>query len=391
MSNMNNPEIVRPKRINELESLRGILALWVVVSHILPSAGILEEALGPFKFLAKGDNAVDVFIIMSGFFIFFLLDSAQEKYGQFIIRRFLRLFPAYLVCLIISILMVNVSLEVLHNLAWQHPQNDFRIQVFNDSLQHFIPQLLAHLTILHGLVPDSLLSNSQFAFIGQAWSISLEWQFYLVAPFLFYAIHKKKPVLTFFLLGISCLSYYLFKSAAQGFLFTQIPFFFLGILSFYIWKNYPSIVSFSDQQWALVMPVGVVLTLLFTHEIPTTLWVLVFLSILSLQENGKLVLENIVCRLLNNRVMLYLGRISYSMYLCHVIVMYGVMYCLERFFPELQQLHYLALLLVLVLSLTILFAHLIYYSVEKPFIKLGKGMFVTQSILDSSSNKNIAK
>jgi peptidoglycan/LPS O-acetylase OafA/YrhL len=365
-----NSEITsKKKRINELESLRGVLALWVVVGHILPSAGILDTALGPFKFVAKGEYAVDVFIIMSGFFIFYLLDTAQEKYRPFIIRRFLRLLP------------INVSVETLSSLDWQHPQNAFRIQVFNDSLHQFIPHFVAHLTMLHGLVPPSLLPNSQYAFIGQAWSISLEWQFYFVAPFLFHAIQKKKPVLTFFLLGISCFLYYLFKSTPQGFLFSQVPFFFLGILSFYMWKNYRSLVSLSEKQWALVMPVAVVLTLLFTHEIPTTLWVLVFLSVVSLEENGKLVVEKIICRLLNNKVMLYLGKISYSVYLCHIFVMYGVMYCLEHFFPELEQLSYLALLLVLVLSLTIVVAHLLYSWVEKPFIKLGKRMFATHTSL----------
>jgi peptidoglycan/LPS O-acetylase OafA/YrhL len=173
----------------------------------------------------------------------------------------------------------------------------------------------------------------------------------------------------------------LFKSTPQGFLFSQVPFFFLGILSFYMWKNYRSLVSLSEKQWALVMPVAVVLTLLFTHEIPTTLWVLVFLSVVSLEENGKLVVEKIICRLLNNKVMLYLGKISYSVYLCHIFVMYGVMYCLEHFFPELEQLSYLALLLVLVLSLTIVVAHLLYSWVEKPFIKLGKRMFATHTSL----------
>ena len=387
MPKINNSEITSKKRINELESLRGVLALWVVVGHILPSAGILDTALGPFKFLAKGEYAVDVFIIMSGFFIFYLLDTAQEKYGHFILRRFLRVFPAYFVCLIISILMINVSVETLSSLDWQHPQNAFRIQVLNDSLHQFIPHFVAHLTMLHGLVPPSLLPNSQYAFIGQAWSISLEWQFYFVAPFLFYAIQKKKPVLTFFLLGISCFFYYLFKSTPQGFLFSQVPFFFLGILSFYMWKNYRCIVSFSEQQWGLVMPVAVALTLLFTHEIPTTLWVLVFVSVISLQENSELVLEKIICRLLNNKVMLYLGKISYSVYLCHIFVMYGVMYCLGHFFPELEQLSYLALLLILVFSLTILVAHLLYDWVEKPFIKLGKRMLATQPAFGKASYK----
>jgi len=84
----NNNMVNKNKRINELESLHGILALWVVISHILPSAGIREEMLGSFKFLAKGDDAVDLFIIMSGFFIFFYWMSLKKNmdtlfYGVF--------------------------------------------------------------------------------------------------------------------------------------------------------------------------------------------------------------------------------------------------------------------------------------------------------------------
>jgi len=35
------------KRINELESFCGVLTLWVVAGHILPSAGILDTAMDP--------------------------------------------------------------------------------------------------------------------------------------------------------------------------------------------------------------------------------------------------------------------------------------------------------------------------------------------------------
>jgi len=47
------------------------------------------------------------------------------------------------------------------------------------------PQLLAHLTMLHGAVPDQILPGSSITYLPPAWSISVEWQFYLVAPFLF--------------------------------------------------------------------------------------------------------------------------------------------------------------------------------------------------------------
>jgi peptidoglycan/LPS O-acetylase OafA/YrhL len=45
------------------------------------------------------------------------------------------------------------------------------------------------------------------------------------------------------------------------------------------------------------------------------------------------------------------------------------------------------LLLVLVLSLTILVAHLLYDWVEKPFIKLGKRMFATQPAIGKAFYK----
>ena len=36
--------------------------------------------------------------------------------------------------------------------------------------------------MLHGLVPHSLLPDATGAFLGPGWSVSTEWQFYLVAP-----------------------------------------------------------------------------------------------------------------------------------------------------------------------------------------------------------------
>lgn len=39
-----------------------------------------------------------------------------------------------------------------------------------------------HLLMLHGVVPEVLVARAPGAFLAPAWSVSLEWQFYLVAP-----------------------------------------------------------------------------------------------------------------------------------------------------------------------------------------------------------------
>lgn len=42
--------------------------------------------------------------------------------------------------------------------------------------------ILAHIPLIHGLIPPSALPDAAAAFLGRAWSISTEWQFYLIAP-----------------------------------------------------------------------------------------------------------------------------------------------------------------------------------------------------------------
>ena len=53
-----------------------------------------------------------------------------------------------------------------------------------DETRHWWQHILVHLTMLHAIVPSAWLPSSQFAFLPPAWSISLEFQLYLVAPLL---------------------------------------------------------------------------------------------------------------------------------------------------------------------------------------------------------------
>ncbi|PRD41531.1 hypothetical protein C5748_20840 [Phyllobacterium phragmitis] len=66
-------------RIDELEGLRGLLAVWVVVVHLLPAAGIESHSFGIFAPLFGELIRVQIFCIMSGFVIFMMMAKLQES------------------------------------------------------------------------------------------------------------------------------------------------------------------------------------------------------------------------------------------------------------------------------------------------------------------------
>ncbi len=176
------------RRIDSLEGLRGTLALWVVFGHVVTLAGFGSDWRGPFRVMVSGGHAVDVFVILSGFVIFLLIDRAREPYTVFIWRRFWRPFPAFAICCAIMLALTPVVAEALAEWPLAHPLNASRLRIMQDTLAHMGWQVAAHVPMLHGIIPPDALPNSSFAILGQAWSISPEWQFYLLAPVLFAAL-----------------------------------------------------------------------------------------------------------------------------------------------------------------------------------------------------------
>jgi peptidoglycan/LPS O-acetylase OafA/YrhL len=45
----------------------------------------------------------------------------------------------------------------------------------------WVPELVAHLTMTHGLFPNNVLPYAWVSFLGSAWSLSTEWQFYILS------------------------------------------------------------------------------------------------------------------------------------------------------------------------------------------------------------------
>ena len=180
---------------NFLDGVRGLAALWVVLSHlwIIPCGlGARNNWLGPLtNWTLYSHFAVDIFIVVSGFCL--ILPAARDGtlhggawvfYG----RRARRILPPFYAALVLSVL-VFVVIEALHN----------------KPLEISLPALLANILLLQDILPKLNLFNGPF------WSIAVEWQIYFLFPALVWFLGKygKRSVLIFALVVSGALTAFL--------------------------------------------------------------------------------------------------------------------------------------------------------------------------------------
>ena len=214
-----------------IEGLRAWLAWTVVCSHIAdvgPSISINDE-VGD-----AGDFSVRIFIIISGFVITHLIQEKREPFPVFIARRFLRIYPAYLVALILAILVSPLRFEAV--LGDPYADSLLKHYALVERAQydgHLTSHLLAHLTLFHGALPNNILPASEYMFLAPAWSLSLEWQFYLIAPIWIWALCRF-PLATGSLTLLGFLTYKLLLASmylSPSFLLGAGVLFLLGIMT----------------------------------------------------------------------------------------------------------------------------------------------------------------
>ncbi len=231
------------RRITELEGLRGLLAWWVVVGHCLGYSGYAPEAL-PFvlKFVRQGVLAVDVFIILSGFVISYLLDRTRIGYGAFVLRRIFRLLPVLLICIGLGFVVHRfVWMQAVALQPWPEGREDM-ISHWFDTENNLGWHVLLHATMLHGVPPREWLLYASGALLDPAWSISLEWQFYLVAPLMLAAVRTRDWRFA----AVAIPFAFCPPIAARvgtwdfpSFLPLKLPLFWLGMVSYQFWSDGP--------------------------------------------------------------------------------------------------------------------------------------------------------
>ncbi len=165
------------ERLKCLDGLRGVLAVYVMVSHMAPFACLpawLRSAL------SHGGAGVDVFFILSGLVIVRSLERFDYRSGPFLRARFVRIFPVYLAMLALAIAVQPLPAG-FGGMPWIGPDSP-ALSIWSQGWpSQWAAEIAAHLTMTHGLFPNGVLPDVWVSFLGAAWSLSTEWQFYIFA------------------------------------------------------------------------------------------------------------------------------------------------------------------------------------------------------------------
>ena len=160
-----------------LDGLRGALAVYVMLSHMAPFAVIPGWAA---RVLSHGGAAVDVFFILSGLVITRSLEGYHGRARPFLIARAARIFPVFLVLFALAV-AVQPMPAGFDRMGWIPADGSARSIWSSGWPSTWAVEIAAHLTMTHGLFPSGALPDVWVSFLGAAWSLSAEWQFYLLA------------------------------------------------------------------------------------------------------------------------------------------------------------------------------------------------------------------
>jgi peptidoglycan/LPS O-acetylase OafA/YrhL len=325
------------RRYGGIEGLRAWLAWMVVFSHILSFTGFSKQAPWLSGTLGQAaDLSVLVFTIISGFVITHLILERREPYREYIVRRFLRIYPVYLVALAAGIGGTYLAFDTFLTPPWGElspPTARMVKQAASLASSDLYWHLAAHLSMLHGAVSNQLLYESQYMFLGPAWSLSLEWQFYVVAP-LVVAMATGRAWQQAALAVVAVLGFWLYWHGFLGVfaLPSVLPgaalYFAVGIITRLMLKGAAEVDAFP------LAPLILAFGLLTSIELrPMLVW-WAFVSMMLLNVSASDVVSRgarrIFAMVFDSRLAHWLGDRSYATYLIHMPIVQGVTWVCVR-------------------------------------------------------------
>lgn len=371
------PSVVR---IPAIEGLRAWLAWAVVFYHLLITTNIDAHSGIVAKAEMIGSGAVTIFMMLSGFVITGLLLTRKEAWLPFITRRAFRLFPAYWIALAVGAVAMLIRPYVFADVSWASDPafiGDMAYHAQNTEAVLAAPleQALFHVSLLQGVPPPAFMSNSSATILGPAWSLTVEWQFYLAAPFLVWMARKQTRA-AMLVIASTILVFGMQRGWMSGLLTTaSLPnFLYIFVIGIFCRIALPYLPQHGGFGWAAaaaLVAIGVQ-----TGIAPAiAIWLAFVVLIARAPANGaeraqRGLLDRVFAAVLESPLAIYLGDRSYSVYILHspIIVFAGyVLFPLYDFTRE----EALVVMTLVIVPTILIASELMYRFVERPMIRLG--------------------
>jgi peptidoglycan/LPS O-acetylase OafA/YrhL len=304
--------MINRDRLVGIEALRGYAAASVLILH----ATKIHPVTLPVSIdtiVAYFAYGVPLFFVISAFSLAYGYTGRKEAPGWktgYAIRRFFRIAPLF---------YTMIAAWTLYN-------------VLRGGLPFTPLQYLLNTTFTFGLFPDYQLS-----IVPAGWSIGVEMIFYMLLPIVLKYVDNLHKAIFAFLVAL-CVSYVFHKTTtlmgcnAQFFhwthIFNNMPYFIFGILSYHLFARLVS--TDRARQWANILlfaAIGVAIFNVITDTMPARYyaetpppvgavasWAVAF----GLLVTSQALMPN---KFIANRIMLFLGAISFSLYLIHPLVL----------------------------------------------------------------------
>jgi peptidoglycan/LPS O-acetylase OafA/YrhL len=371
----------KENRLDYLDSLRGIASMIVVFSHYILAYGIDMKikpiTFSPLHLFFDGFAAVSFFFVLSGFVLTLSLIKTFDL-KSFYFKRIFRIMPSYLIVLFISGLLYF---------------SFYPIKTIPESskwINEFWTKPLDYFAFLKQVFFLETGNNAHLVF--QNWTLNVEMKFSLLIPFL-YLILINTNIYIFLLFNFVLVSFF----CVPVFCFH----FSLGII-LAVYKN--STVNFF-LKWENKYRIYLLLILIFflTYRYTVPMYYYYYFRKFNFLNNEDLIwiitgfgscVLLVYClsfeflkRSLNNSILKFIGRISYSIYLVHSIVLIYIVPYFIHFLNSINMQNIYAIHLVTLFVLfgaCIIFSYLLNRIIEKPFVSLGNELLISLKHISSS-------
>lgn len=312
------PTTMAPRtQIHALTGLRGFAAVWVALHHAL--AYLDNEAAVPayiVHFIEYGWTAVDLFFVLSGFVISYVHRSdfpslASDQYFRFFKTRLARIYPAHFVALLLWLPVLIAARALVTSQESTAATAPFTLRTF-----------LFAATLMNGWgLPGSTGWN------GPSWSVGAEWFAYLCFPVLTVSLARLKSVrgnllaIVAIIGGMTAIGY--IASDGQQYMLPPSATLARVTSEFAIGCCVFSIYSLRRNARANnFLAVGATLAVLtMTATDVPPIYVFALIGLFAVLVLGLTSGTSVVHRALSSPIAVYLGRISYSVYLVHYLVL----------------------------------------------------------------------